>query len=158
MIQNSSLTQNEWITDPLTEDPQNLPEPLGWTLLIRPYPVKSDEKKSTIILPGDEIDRLNYVTCVGRVIAVGPCCWTRSEHRDKDGERFDWVEVGDFVAYPRHVGAKHKFKGVSYMVLVDDEITQKLPDPQVFDDDYYTLDIPEEHLTKYNSIHSKGDK
>tara|TARA_R110000851_G_scaffold10031_1_gene36688 strand:+ start:5481 stop:5792 length:312 start_codon:yes stop_codon:yes gene_type:complete len=103
---------------------------------------------------------MNYVTCVGRVVAVGPCCWTRAEHRNMEGEQFPWVEVGDFVAWPRHAGAKHKIKGVSFITLVDDEITQRLIDPQILDDDeeYFKVDIPQEHLEMYNTIHKKDTK
>jgi len=151
----SKLSKNEWITDPRVEDPDNLPEPLGWCLLVRPYPVKQNAKVSTIILPDDQIDHVNYLTNIGRVVAVGPSCWTRPEHKTKDGEQKDWAEVGDFITYPRNVGAKRKFKGVSYVLLVDDEIVEKLPDPQVFDEGTYILDVPKEHLKKYNTIYNK---
>lgn len=151
----TKLDKNGWITPPDIADPENLPEPLGWTLLVRPYPVK--QAKSTIIMPDTDIDYMNYVSNIARVVSIGPCCWTRPEHRNKDGQRFDWIQVGDFVSYPKNAGARLKFKGVSYVLLVDDEIVQKLPDPQVFDDDFYTLDIPEDHLKKYNTIY-KEDK
>lgn len=149
----SKLDKNSWITDPRVPDPENIPQPLGWTILVRPYPITTN--KTTLIIPDQEIDYMNYVSNIGRVVSVGPCCWTRPEHRDRDGNRFDWVEVGDFVAYPKNSGARRKFKGVSYILLVDDEIVEKLPDPQVFDDDFYKLDIPDEHLKMYNTIHSK---
>lgn len=154
----TKLDQNSWITPPEVEDPENLPEPLGWCLLIRPYPIHQNKAKSSIILPGSELDYLNYVTNIGRVVSIGPCCWTRAEHRMKDGTQKDWVKVGDFVAYPKNVGARRKFKGVSYVTLVDDEIVERLPDPQVFDDGFYKLNIPQEHLEKYNTVFKKETK
>lgn len=150
----SKLSSNSWITDPTVPDPENLPEPLGWCILVRPYPV-AQTSKSSIILSSGEMDFLNHVTNIGRVVAVGPCAWNRAEHVMKDGTQRDWVKVGDFVSFPKHVGSKRKFKGVSYVLMVDDEIVERLPDPQVFDDGYYHINIPQEHLEKYNTIYKK---
>jgi len=152
------LDKNGWITPPEIKDPDNLPQPLGWTLLVRPYPVVQDKKNSTIIMPDSDVDFMNYVSNVGRVVSVGPSCWTRPEHRNSEGEQKPWAEVGDFVTYPKNTGARRKFKGVSYVLLVDDEIVEKLPDPQIFNDDMYTLDIPKEHLEKYNTIFNKKER
>lgn len=151
--QASSLDKNGWITPPTIADPDNLPKPLGWTLLVRPYPVVKSHK-SSIIMPDSDIDHMAYVTNVARVVSVGPCCWTRPEHRI-NGEQQDWVKEGDFITFPKNSGARRKFKGVSYVLLVDDEVLEKLDDPQIFDDDFYTLDIPQEHLEKYNTVYKK---
>lgn len=152
----SKLDKNSWITPPTIPDPQNLPEPLGWTLLVRPYPVKVNDKRTSLIIPDTEIDFMNYLTNIGRVVAVGPCCWARPEHRKMDGTRFEWVKVGDFISYPKNVGARRKFKDVSFVLLCDDDVVEKLPDPQVFDNDFYTVDIPDEDLKKYNSIYNES--
>lgn len=155
---NSRITKNEWVTDPRVKDPDNLPEPLGWTLLVRPYPVKT-ETKSGLILTSQSTDFLNYVTQIARVVSVGRCCWTRPQHKDIDGKQFSWIKQGDFVSFPRHVGEKVKFKDVSYIVLNDDEVVMKLPDPKVFDDgSAYQLDIPEEDLKTYNTIYNTNYK
>ncbi len=145
--------KNAWITDPKIEDPENLPKPLGWNLLVRPYPIAQDEDRSLILMPDDHVDFLNYVTCIGRIVAVGPCCWNRPEHKNKEGQQEDWAKIGDFVTYPKNVGARRNFKGVSYVLLTDDDILETLPDPQVFDGDRYKVNIPEEHLTRYNTVH-----
>lgn len=147
------LDSAQWISDPNIPDPENLPVPLGWTLLVRPYPVEQ-KTRGGIILGSENIDMMNNTTNVGRVVAIGKCCWNRSHHKDVDGNQFNWVREGDFVAFPKHTGAKRKFKGVGYMVLNDDEITDFLPDPQVFDEETFRLDIPKEHLEKYNTIYN----
>lgn len=149
------LDSADWVTDPLVPDPQNLPVPLGWTLLIRPYPI-SEKAQGGILLSTDDRNMMSNITNVGRVVSIGKCCWNRSHHKDADGNQFQWVKGGDFVAYPKHSGAKRKFKGVSYIVLNDDEITDFLPDPQVYDETSYTLNIPKEHLEKYNTIHNSN--
>lgn len=152
----SRLDKNAWVTDPEIPDPENIPQPLGWCLLVRPYPVTENKAKSSVLLLPDEVkDGLNHVMNIGRVVAIGPCCWSRPEHKDIHGKRFDWVEIGDFVSYPKNMGARRKFKGVSYTLLVDDEIVEKLPDPQIFEDDFVKLDIPESHLKKYNTIYKE---
>jgi co-chaperonin GroES (HSP10) len=115
-----------------------------------------NQSKSNFEIPDTELDFMSYLTNIGRVVSIGPCCWTRPEHKTSDGKQFDWVQVGDFVSYPKNTGAKRKFKGVSYVLLVDDEIVERLPDPQVFDDDFYKIDIPQEDLEKYNTIYKKG--
>ena len=153
-LANTKLDQNTWITPPEVEDPANLPQPLGWCLLVRPYPIHQDKNKSSIIMSESEIDYMNYVTNIGRVVSIGPCCWQGAEHR-QNGEQKNWVEVGDFISYPKNVGARRKFKGVSYVLLVDDEIVERLPDPQVFDNSYYRINIPEDHLKKYNTVHKE---
>jgi len=145
----NKLSSNGWITDPRVSDPEHLPEPLGWHILIRPYPVVTSAK-TTLIIPGSEVDFLNYITNIGRVVSIGPACWNRSEHKF-DGHRHPWVKVGDFVSFPKNVGAKRKFKGVSFVILQDDEIVERLSDPQVFNDSFYQLDVPEEHMLKYNT-------
>jgi co-chaperonin GroES (HSP10) len=160
MLQNtyqakSKLDKNSWITPPNEPDPENLPVPLGFLLLVRPYPVITNREKTTLIIPDEEFDFLNYVTNIGRVVAIGDCCWNREEHRMKDGTKKDWVQVGDFISYPKNTGARRKFKGVSYVVLTDEEVNERLPDPQIFDNSYYKLDIPEEHMLKYNT-YKKG--
>lgn len=148
------LDVNSWITDPTVADPENIPTPLGWCILVRPYPVEYNKAKSSLILLGSEIDYMNYVTNIGRVVSVGPCAWNRAEHRMKDGTQKDWVQVGDFVSFPKNVGARRKFKGVSYVLLADDEIVERLLDPQVFDDGSYKVNLPMEDMQKYNTIHN----
>lgn len=152
---NTKLDKNGWITDPSIPDPENLPIPLGWCLLVRPYPITANRAKTSLIMVDETADYMNYVTNIGRVVSVGPSCWSRPEHRNIAGEQVAWAKVGDFVSYPKNVGARRKFKGVSYVLLVDDEIVERLPDPQVFDEGFYKLNIPQADLEKYNTIHKK---
>lgn len=145
------LSKNAWISDPRVDDPVNLPIPMGWSVLIRPYPVKY-KSKSDLVMPDSEVDFMNYTTNIGRVVAIGRSAFTRPEHRDKDGNYYQWFKVGDFVSWPKNVGARRNYKDVSFVLVVDDDVNEVLIDPQVFDDTEsgYQLDIPEEHYTKYN--------
>jgi co-chaperonin GroES (HSP10) len=144
---------NSFITDPSIPDPDNLPQPLGWNMLVRPYPIES---KSSIIIPEDEINFMNFQMNIGRVVSIGPCCWNRPHHRNMGDRRFQWVEVGDFISYPKNKGHLRKFKGVSFIILGDDDITERLVDPMVLEEDgLWSLNIPEEDLKKYNTIHKE---
>ncbi len=151
--QTGRLDRNAVFTDPSIKDPDNLPIPLGWNILVRPYPVK--QKQTTkIILPDDELVFQGSTANVARVVAIGPCCYNKPEQRDRNGNQFDWIQVGDFVTYARHAGAKRNFKGVVYTLLTDDEVVERLEDPQVFNEGFFELNIPEEDLVKYNTIYN----
>ncbi len=153
----SALHRNSWITAATVPDPDNLPIPLGWTVLIRPYSVK-DKTSGGIIMANNEIDFMNYVTNIGRIVAIGPCCWSQPHHKSTEGKTFQWAKVGDFVSFPKNVGARRKFKGVSYVMVIDDEITEILRDPLVSDTPGSVMDIPQEHLEKYNTVYNKDFK
>jgi len=154
----STLSDNQFYTDPTIPDPDNLPVPLGWHILVRPYPVE-EVSKGGIILTGDDVNFMSQQVNVARVVAVGSSCWNRSQHEDRDGNSFDWVKVGDFISYPRHKGADRKFKGVAFTVLSDDDIVEVLPDPMIFhDDSSFNLNIPQADLEKYNTVHNPSYK
>ncbi len=148
----NKLSKNGWITDPRVEDPKNLPRPQGWLMLIRPYPVKY-KSKSSLLMPDSEVDFMNYTTNIGRVVSQGLSCYTKPDHRDRHGNYSPWCQVGDFISWPKNIGSRRVYKGVSYVVITDDDMNEVLPDPQVFDDTEagYQLDIPEEHMKKYNT-------
>lgn len=158
MYQKSSgLDNNDFITDPNVPDPDNLPEPLGWNIYVRPYPI-NEQTKGGIILPDDEINFMNQQVNIGRVVKIGPCCWNRSQHTNSEtGERFNWVNEGDFVSYPKHKGAYRKFKNVSFLILNDDEIVERLPDPLVFEYSHFEVNIPEDHLKYYNTVYQEQE-
>lgn len=152
------LNDETWVTDARVPDPEHIPIPLGWNILIRPYRIET-KTAGGIILTGDDVNFESNLTNIGRVVAIGPCCWSRSYHLDKDGNRFDWVKIGDFISYPKHVGHKRKYKGVSFVVLNDDEVTDLLPDPHVYNlGKGLQIDIPQEDLEKYNTIYNKNYK
>lgn len=156
---NTKTNDNDWITSPSVPDPENLFEPLGWTVVVRPYPTKS-KSVGGILLTNETVDFANYRTNIGRIVAIGKSCWNRPEHRDAEGNRYDWCKVGDFVEWGSHIGKKRKFKGVGYIVINDDEIISRLPDPIVYQegDSSMVMDIPEEDLKKYNTIYNPNYK
>lgn len=150
----SKFHDNDFITDPTIPDPENLPIPVGWNILVRPYPV-DQMTKGGIILSVDDAEYMRNATNIARIVSVGPCCWNRSQHKDSEGNHIQWAKVGDFISYPRYKGTMRNFKGVTYTMLVDDDIMEILPDPLVFaEEDSHNINIPEEDLKKYNSIYN----
>jgi len=150
----SNLHDNDFITDPTIPDPDNLPQPLGWNILVRPYPVEQ-LTKGGIILSVNDAEYTRNATNIARVVSIGPCAWNRAQHKNKDGERFEWYEVGDFISYPRFKGAMRNYKGVTFCLLSDDDPIERLIDPVVFSDgESYKLNIPEEDLIRYNTIYN----
>ena len=151
----NNIQDNDFITDPRIPDPMNLPIPLGWNIMVRPYPIQG-VTKGGIILSSNDAEYMRNATNIARVVAVGSCSWNRSQHKSRDGTNEPWVEVGDFISYPRFKGALRNFKGVTFAILSDDDIVERLVDPVVFaEDDIYYLDIPDEDLKKYNTIYNK---
>lgn len=150
----TAFLENDWISDPTLPDPDNLPEPLGWQVLVRPYPVKT-QTNGGIILVGDTVEEETNACNIGRIVKVGPCCWNERAHLDNEGTK-DWVpKEGDFITFARYKGLRRSFKGVTYVLLNDDDLLEKLPDPRVFDDtSVFSLNIPQEDLEKYNTIHN----
>ncbi len=154
-VGDSRLSKNDWVTDPEIVDPDNLPEPLGWTLRVRPYPIR-EETQGGLLLGSEDIDYMHSVLNIGRIVGIGKSAFNRPHHRDVKGDQYDWVQVGDFISYPKHVGSKRKFKGISYIVLNDDEIDERLIDPLIFPEEgLYQINIPEDHLKKYNTIYNE---
>lgn len=154
----SNLHDNDYITDPREPDPENLPIPLGWNILVRPYPVEQ-KTKGGIILTANDAEYTRNSTNIARVVAIGPCAWNRAQHKNGNGDCFKWFEVGDFIAYPRFKGAMRNYKGVTFCILNDDDPIEVLHDPIVFSEgDSYKLDIPEEDLIRYNTIYNPNFK
>ena len=144
----SRLEDGSWVTSLTVPDPINIPDPLGWNILVRPIPIKQDIKPTntsgaTLYIPQSATDQLVNTLNIGVVTKIGPCCWSRPQHKNKDGSQFDWVKVGDIVSYPKNTGLRRKFKGVSFVLLQDDDVIEKFSDIDIFDK-FFELDIPED--------------
>ena len=102
--------------------PERLPEPVGWKILIRPIEIRT-ETESGLALPPETIESLKYLRNVGQVIAMGPSCY---EHT-KFGEGPPWCQVGDWIRFAPHAGAKEMVRGadgnpVELRYINDDEV------------------------------------
>jgi co-chaperonin GroES (HSP10) len=85
--------------------------------------------KGSILLPDSFRDDMNYLTTVGRVVAVGDLAYA-----DKD--KFPtgpWCQTGDFVCYGKMNGQKIRYKGVNMILLYDDQVVMRLENPADID-------------------------
>ena len=123
-----AIMNADWVTDEDTPDPTPLPTILGYRILVRPMRVQG-KTKGSILLPDSFRDDMNYLTTVGRVVAVGDLAYA-----DKD--KFPtgpWCQTGDFVCYGKMNGQKIRYKGVNMILLYDDQVVMRLENPADID-------------------------
>jgi co-chaperonin GroES (HSP10) len=123
-----AIMNADWVTDVDTPDPTPLPTILGYRILVRPMRVQG-KTKGSILLPDSFRDDMNYLTTVGRVVAVGDLAYA-----DKD--KFPtgpWCQTGDFVCYGKMNGQKIRYKGVNMILLYDDQVVMRLENPADID-------------------------
>jgi co-chaperonin GroES (HSP10) len=148
MDQMIDSTRSDWITPNEIPDPEKLPGIKGWNLLVRPI-APAEKTKSGIFLPDRTKDDLQYLTNVGRVVAMGSLCYTDPgvmTEIAKFPEAFDdtlndtslsrygyyeepWCKVGDFIIWAKNKGAKLKYQEIIYVMLKDEDVLATIDDP-----------------------------
>ena len=124
----NAIRNDNWITDENVEDPVPLPNLPGYHVLVRPVSVRN-ETKGGLILPDSTVDDVKYLTTVGRVLAVGDSAYI-------DNKKFPngaWCQVGDYIAYGRHVGHKFVYKNIMLILIFDDQVIMKVEKPEYLD-------------------------
>lgn len=138
-----SKKNDDWISDESIPDPTGL-RPLYWQIVVRPVKIR-EKTKGGLILPDAVRDDINYLTTVGKVLAIGPLAFTREDMmrpvlaNDRSIlERVyeQWFKVGDYVTYGKFAGAKRVFKGVKLLFLNDDMIIDIIDNPDDIDPQY----------------------
>lgn len=124
----------QWMTDNDVPDPENLPEIATYMILVRP--IKVEKKVGSIELPDSFRDDIQFLTNVGRIVRMGPTAFIDTDalyhgHKNPHGKfAYKFAEVGDYVVWSKHSGVKVKVKGVTYVLLNDDQILMKVEDPK----------------------------
>lgn len=112
-----------------------LPIALGWRILIAP--IKVQEKTSGgIILTSSEVEGQKHMRFVGKIVAMGPLCYTRDDHKeDPRASVKPWCKVGDIISTSQYAGAtlpcKHNGEEFYLRVVNDEEIVTRIPDVSV---------------------------
>jgi co-chaperonin GroES (HSP10) len=146
--------EENWITGDEVPDPSPLPTVVGWKLLIRPVAIKT-KTKGGILLPDQYKDDVQYLTTVGRVLAMGEQAYKHQDfavERDnpmalapsfvgypvpeKLNEPKPWCRVGDYVCYGKFAAVKFIYKGVKLALLEDRLVDMVVPDPGSIDPQY----------------------
>lgn len=122
-----------WVTDNDVDDPKSLPDLATYHVLVRP--VKVETKAGSILLPDSFKDDVQFLTNVGRIVKLGPTAFMHTDGHNpttnphgKFGCNF--AQEGDFVVWGKNRGTKVKIKGVSFVVLTDEELIMKVDNPQ----------------------------
>jgi co-chaperonin GroES (HSP10) len=125
--------EENWITGDEVPDPNPLPMVVGWKLLIRPVAIKTITKGG-ILLPDQYKDDVQYLTTVGRVLAMGPQAYQHEDFKvGKNGPPQPWCAVGDYVCYGKFAGTKFVYKGVKLLLVEDRMVDMVVPDPASID-------------------------
>jgi co-chaperonin GroES (HSP10) len=111
----------ENINDSVSE----LPEPVGYRLLVLPFTPK-EKTKGGIIIVQEALDKARIATNCGYVLKMGPLAYT-------DKERFSsgpWCKKGDWVIFARYAGSRLPIEGGEVRLLNDDEVLGTIKDPE----------------------------
>lgn len=118
--------QVESVVDEL--DPADIPDPVGWRILVEPVRVK-EQTAGGIILSEQTKKNEAYLRYIGRVIAMGPLCY---QHPKFEGSE-PWCKVGDWVVFAYHTGQPIMVQTpnatVELKLVNDDEIRAVLRNP-----------------------------
>lgn len=116
------ISNDTWATEDDVATPKNVPQPVGYRILIRPKGPVS-KTKGGIYLPDKNKDAQSYLNSVGQVIAMGPECYSDRKQ--------PWCKVGDWVLFGRYAGARISVQNVKMVIVNDDEIIASLENPEV---------------------------
>lgn len=119
--------------EPIT-DIDALPIPLLWRVLIQPIHIP-DKTDGGIMLPETLIARIEYLRCVGRVVAVGPLAYM--DETKFGAETVAQMKAGTFpvkkgawVLFDQYAGAPVEINGQKFRRLNDDNIDAIIPKPE----------------------------
>jgi len=116
------INNEAWATEDDVLTPTNVPQPVGYRILIRPKGPVS-KTKGGIYLPDKNKDTQAYLNSVGQVIAMGPECYS--------DRKSPWCKVGDWVLFGRYAGARISVQNVKMVIVNDDEIIASLENSEV---------------------------
>lgn len=118
---------DKFYTDEATPDPTPLPKVARFNILVRPQEVVK-KSKGGILLTVDKAESVHYLQTCGRVVAMGPDCFPEGTSKA--------CEVGDTIVWGRGRGIRVMYKGVAFVLLVDDEVLMTIGDATELDENY----------------------
>lgn len=81
------------------------------------------QNKSTggIILPDEHIDAQYFNHCLGRIVAMGPCCFTGQRWRDIGYAEELHPKVGDYITFNPRAPLRETWSGTKLIIINDDD-------------------------------------
>ena len=101
-----------------------LPEPVGYRLLVLPFTPK-EKTKGGILFSQEQLDKARIATTCGYVLKMGDLAY-----KDKDKFNAPWCKIGDWVMFARYAGARLPIEGGEVRILNDDEVLGTIKDPE----------------------------
>ena len=109
----------------IKEVADQLPEPVGYRILVLPFTPK-EKTKGGIIIAQESLDKARIATNCGYVIKMGPMAYG-------DKEKFPtgpWCKQGDWVIFARYAGSRLPIEGGEVRLLNDDEVLGTINNPE----------------------------
>ena len=108
----------------IKEVENQLPEPVGYRILVLPFTPK-EKTKGGIIIAQESLEKLRIATNCGYVLKMGDLCYA-----DKDKFKEPWCKLGDWVIFARYAGSRLPIEGGEVRILNDDEVLGTIGDPE----------------------------
>lgn len=132
------IPTEEWVSETEVNDPSiDGIEVTGWNLLIRPVTI-TQQTKSGFQLPQKDLQDIQFLTNVGKVLKAGPLCYNHDKFKGENNTIIPWCKEGDYVAFGRNAGMRFKYRGVKVVLLSDDRVLFKIDNPEDLDT-YYNI-------------------
>jgi co-chaperonin GroES (HSP10) len=104
-------------------------EPGLWRVWVQPMTPKK-YSKGGIEIPTQAQDAQVHLNYIGRILRAGPLAGKSERFVDAETKRSTWsYKEGDFIVYGRYAGQPMEVCGVRTLVVNDDEILGRLPNP-----------------------------
>jgi co-chaperonin GroES (HSP10) len=110
--------------DNIKDQIDQLPEPVGYRMLVLPFTPK-EKTKGGIIFSQESLDKSRIATNCGYVLKMGDLCYA-----DKDRFKEPWCKLGDWVIFARYAGSRLPIEGGEVRILNDDEVLGTIKDPE----------------------------
>ena len=111
---------------------ENFPRAINYRLMLV-LPQVAEQTKGGIFLPESIQENALFGNNVGRVISMG-----KSVGRSEDLKEVSELNVGDYVKYNPHMFEAFFFGGQRFVVVLDQHISNIVPDPAVITDGIFT--------------------
>jgi len=124
-IAESAITKEPLSPENIGEETvSELPEPVGYRLLVLPFTPK-EKSKGGVIFSQETLDKARIATTCGYVLKLGDLAY-------KDPEKFGkpWCKKGDWVIFARYAGSRLPIEGGEVRILNDDEVLGTVEDPE----------------------------
>ena len=110
--------------DNIKDQVDQLPEPVGYRMLVLPFTPK-EKTKGGIILAEDTIERSQVASTCGLVLDMGPHCYDKERYPEGP-----WCKKGDWIIFARYAGSRIKIDGGEIRLLNDDEVLATVENPE----------------------------